>query len=88
MDAHQAYNRFLNFMVRRVIAVLFIVVGSIVALSFLPALVTPDGSVLVNGVSQSGLGYRILAVAFPLAFVVVGVLLYMAPPFKPPSTLE
>ena len=85
MDVHALYWRFFNFMVRRVIAVGSVVVGLLIALSGLPALLTPSGTVQVNGHPESDLFYRIFAVIMPTVGAVFGVLLYRAAPFTPPK---
>ena len=77
------YYRFVNFVVRRVVAVGLVVVGSLVALSGIPALVNPDGTVLVNGQPQGDLFYRIGGVLLPAIMVLLGVLLFRAAPFVP-----
>ena len=83
MDAPPLYWRFFNFMVRRVVAVGFVVVGSLIALSGILALIDPTGTVLVNGVPQADLLYRIFGVLLPGVIAILGVLLYRAPPFEP-----
>lgn len=84
MELQQAYWRLFNFVVRRVIAVLFIVGGSIISLSFIPALLDPNGSILVDGVPETDLFYRVFAVVMPAIMAVCGVLMYRAKPFSPP----
>jgi hypothetical protein len=83
MDISKAYWLFFNFMVRRVVAVAFIIGGSIVALSWLPALFSPNGTIPVNGVEESDLFYRAFAVVLPTLAAVLGVFLYRAKPFVP-----
>jgi hypothetical protein len=95
VDLLPLYLRFFNFMVRRVVAVAFVVVGSLGALLSIPAIFIPNGSVLVNGVAQGSLFWRILAVVFPGVFAILGVVLFRARPFvlrqplvKPNKSLE
>jgi hypothetical protein len=80
------YWRVFNFMVRRVVAVGFVVVGGLIAISNVPSLVDPDGTVLVNGQPQSDLFYRIFVVVLPAVIAVLGVLLYRSAPFAPKMT--
>jgi hypothetical protein len=81
VDFLPLYLRFFNFMVRRVVAIVFVIVGSLGALLSIPALFDPNGSVLVNGVPHGNLFYRILAVLLAVGFALLGVVLYKAPPF-------
>jgi hypothetical protein len=83
MDMQSTYWVFFNFMVRRVVAVLFAVIGGLMALFSLPALLDPNGTTLVNGQPEPDLFYRLVAVALPAAMSVCGVLLYRVPPFVP-----
>ena len=86
MGERGIYWRLINFLVRRVTAVGFIVVGSILVLEFLPALMDPAGTIPVNGVPESDLGFRLMGVAFPAIVVVLGVLLFRAKPFYPDTS--
>jgi hypothetical protein len=52
VDAQRAYRRFFDVMVRRVISIGFVVVGTLVTLGYLPMLLDPSGSILVNGVAE------------------------------------
>jgi len=83
MDRPAFYWRFFNFMVRRVVAVGFVVVGSILCLYFLPSLIDPKGTIPVNGVPQSDLFYRLFAVLLPALVAGLGVLLYRVRPWYP-----
>jgi len=85
MDISKAYWRFFNFLVRRVVGVAFIIGGSVVALSWLPALLSPHGTIPVNGVEESDLFYRAFAVVLPALMAVLGVFLYRVKPFVPPG---
>jgi hypothetical protein len=77
------YWRVFNFWIRRVVAVGFMVVGGLIAVSYLPSLVDPNGTVLVNGQPQNDLFYRIVAVVLPAVVAALGVMLYRAAPFVP-----
>ncbi len=81
MNRQQLYWRVFNFAVRRVFAVAAVVAGSTVSLSSLPALLDPTGTVLVNGVPESDIVYRLLAVLYPAVFAVGGLLLYCSRPY-------
>ena len=77
------YWRFFNFMVRRVVAVGFVVAGTILCLYFLPSLVDPKGTIPVNGVPESDVVYRLFAVLVSALVAGLGVLLYRARPWYP-----
>ena len=83
MSQRTLYWRFFNFMVRRVVAVCFVVGGSILCLYFLPSLLDPKGTIPVNGVPQSDLVYRLFAVLMPALMAALGVLLYRVRPWYP-----
>lgn len=88
MGIQQTYWRVFNFVVRRVVAVVFVIVGSIGALSSLPALFNPNGSIPVNGPPDRDIVYRIIAFVLPGVMAVFGVLIYRAKPFVPPGVKE
>ena len=77
------YWRLFNFLARRVVAVGFMVVGSILCLYFLPSLIDPKGTIPVNGVPESDIVYRVLAVVLPAIVAALGVLLYRVRPWYP-----
>ena len=83
MNAQQSYWRAFNFIARRVVAPAFALVGGLGALSGVPALIDPEGTVLVNGVPDHDLVWRIIAVALPAVVAVFGVLMYRARPYSP-----
>lgn len=72
-------------MARRVMAVAFIIGGSLLAISWLPSLLSPNGTIPVNGVEENDLFYRAFAVVIPALAAVLGVFLYRAKPFVPPG---
>jgi len=84
MSLQSAYWRFFNFLVRRVVAVAFAAIGSIMTLVSLPSLLDPNGTVLVNGQPEHDLVYRFFAFLMPAIMAALGVLMYRAPPFVPP----
>jgi hypothetical protein len=88
MNIQRTYWRVFNFMMRRVVAVMFVIVGTIGALSSLPALFNPDGSVPLNRIPDRDIVYRIIAFALPAVIAVFGVLIYRAKPFEPPKFKE
>jgi hypothetical protein len=88
MNVQRTYWRVFNFMVRRVVAVMFVIVGLIGALSSLPALFNPNGFIPVNGIPDRDIVYRIIAFALPAVMAVFGVLIYRAKPFEPPKFKE
>ena len=70
------YWRLFNFLVRRVVAVGFVAVGLVLCLWFFPSLIDPNGTIPVNGVPQSDLFYRLVAVVLPALVAGLGVLLF------------
>jgi hypothetical protein len=61
MSMQSAYWRFFNFLARRVVAVAFAVIGSLMALVALPSLLHPKSTILVNGQPEHDLFYRVVA---------------------------
>ena len=78
------YWRVFNFLVRRVVAVVFVVGGVVVAIAGAQA-VFPGGTINVDGVPSTGLVFRWSAVVLPLLVAALGVALYRAKPFAPGS---
>jgi hypothetical protein len=77
-----AYHRVLDFFLRRIFAVSAIILGTVIALVDLPSLL-PGGTFANNGVPTDSWFWRIFAVLFPLLFVILGIALFRAKPFKP-----
>ena len=78
------YWRFFNFIVRRVVASAFVVVGCFVAAANTPALL-PGGTIPVNGVPTDDLVFRLASVGMPLLAAILGAALFRAKPFVPPG---
>lgn len=68
-----------SFVARRIVGPTFAVGGTIVALSFIDALL-PGGTVLVDGVPSSDIMDRAFVVLFPTAIALLGVVMYRAKP--------
>jgi hypothetical protein len=81
------YWRFFNFLVRRVVAVGFVVVGSILAVVNLPSLL-PGGTIHVDGSPSSDIVLRVVAVLLPIVVAALGVALYRVAPFVPGNHLR
>jgi hypothetical protein len=79
------YWRLFNFLARRVVAVGFMIVGSILCLYFLPSLIDPKGTIPVNGIPESDIVYRLFAVVLPAIVAGLGLLLYRVRPWYPGS---
>ena len=79
------YWRIFNFLVRRVVAVAFVVGGVAIAFASVHA-VLPGGTINVDGVPSSDLVFRWSAVVLPLVMALLGVGLYRAKPFTPNSS--
>jgi hypothetical protein len=77
------YWRVFNFMIRRVVAVGFMVVGVILVVTWLPSLLDPNGSIPVNGIPDHDLGMRLFGVVLPAIVAVLGVLLFRSKPYDP-----
>jgi putative acetyltransferase len=78
------YWRVFDFVARRLIAVWFMLGGTVLVFYFLPSLLDPNGTILVNGKPDSDFGMRLIAVLFPGIFVAVGVfLLFFCKPLVP-----
>lgn len=60
-----------------------LITGSLIFLSSIPNLIDPEGTVVVNGVEESDLFYRLFSVLFPLLIAIVGGLMIKAKPFYP-----
>lgn len=84
MNIRKSYWQFFNFLVRRVIAVGFILGGAIL---FIYGLVNilPGGTVQFNGQSTDDLFLRFFSALFPLIVVMLGIFLFRANPFYPSS---
>lgn len=83
--ANTAYWRTFNFLIRRVFAIGSISAGIVLAIVDIPALL-PDGTVNVDGVPTSDLVFRLLSVAVPLLFVIIGLALFRVKPYYPGDT--
>jgi hypothetical protein len=82
MSFLSAYYRILDFAVRRIFSLMCIIWGSAIALINILYLL-PGGQVELNGEATSDLLWRIFGVAFPLLFVIIGIMLFKAKPIRP-----
>ena len=82
MQIMNSYWLFFNFMVRRVVASGFVVIGLIIALSNFKAIL-PDGTIMMNGSPTDDIVLRAVSVFMPLVISVLGIALYRVEPFKP-----
>jgi hypothetical protein len=73
-----------NFLVRRVIASGFMLVGSLIAISNVSDLL-PGGTTLVNGVPSDDLVFRWVAVLLPALVALLGFALFRVQPYSPQS---
>lgn len=76
------YWRIFNFLVRRVIAVGFVVVGSIVGVVNLPSLL-PGGTINVDGLPSGDIVLRLATVLLPVIVAGFDIALYRVAPFIP-----
>jgi hypothetical protein len=78
------YWRVFNFLVRRVMAVVFAIGGFILACTSVPAMF-PGGTINVDGVPSDDLVFRWVAVVLPMVVAALGVALFRVKPFLPLS---
>jgi H+/Cl- antiporter ClcA len=81
------YWRIFNFLVRRVIAVGFVVVGFVIGLVNLNSLL-PGGTIKVGGSPSSDIVFRLAAVLLPIVVTALGVMLYRVAPFSPSKKMR
>lgn len=84
MTYSEFHWKLFNFLARRVIAVGFVVGGSVLA-GYGVSNVLPGGTVLVNGIPSDDLVFRWVTFLLPLLFVPFGIALFKAAPFLPPN---
>ena len=78
------YWRFFNFVVRRVMALVFAIGGFILACTNIPA-IFPGGTINVDGVPSDDLVFRWVAVVLPMVCATLGLALWRVKPFMPLS---
>jgi hypothetical protein len=76
------YWRIFNFLVRRVVAVGFVVVGSMIGLMNLPNLFF-GGTINVDGAPSDDIVFRLVVVLLPFLVSILGIALYRIAPFSP-----
>lgn len=76
------YWRVFNFLVRRVMAVAFVIGGVILTCTSVPA-IFPGATINVDGVPSDDLFFRWAAVVLPMLVATLGVALYRVKPFSP-----
>lgn len=87
MGARRLYWDFLNFLARRVVAVSFIVGGTVMGMIGSGYLL-PGATVLVDGSPSDDLVMRLFAALMPWVVMGLGVLLYRVAPYYPKDTLQ
>jgi hypothetical protein len=87
MKASAIYWRLFDFLVRRIVAISFIVGGLMVAGSSFSSLL-PGGGILVNGQPNTDIVFRLLGVLAPLVVVIMGIALFRSRPFNPESHMK
>lgn len=87
MGARRHYYDFLNFFMRRVVAVSFIAGGAIMGITGIGYLL-PGATVLVNGSPSRDLLLRLFAALMPWVMAGLGVLLYRVAPYYPKDTFK
>ena len=75
--------RLFNFIVRRIMAVVYAVAGIIMAIASV-TYILPGGTIDVDGATTDDLVFRWAAFLLPLIIAAFGVALYRAKPFNPP----
>ncbi len=81
------YWRVFNFLVRRIVAVVFAVGGLVMALVSVGAIL-PGGTINVDGVASTDLVFRWSAVLLPLVVATLGVALFRVKPFNPDRKVQ
>jgi hypothetical protein len=59
------------------------IIGGIVAITYIPRLVDPNGTINVNGIEETDLFYKVVAVLFPLLIAVAGGFMIRTKPYHP-----
>ncbi len=76
--------RIFNFLARRVVAVVFMIGGTLGSLFALPQLF-PGGKISVNGIPTDDFGMRLIGFLAFLFVAVAGVALFKSRPFRSPD---
>lgn len=82
MTYSEIHWKLFNFLTRRVMAVSFVVGGSVMAVHGVSNIL-PGGTVLVNGIPTDDLAFRWVTFLLPLLLVPFGVALFKVAPFVP-----
>lgn len=82
MITRKLYWRFLNFLIRRVVATAFVSGGIILFIYGMPSIL-PGGTVQVNGEPTDDMVFRFFSALFPLVLVVLGIFLFRAKTYYP-----
>ncbi|MFZ6816113.1 hypothetical protein ACO0K3_16705 [Undibacterium sp. Rencai35W] len=82
MTYSEVHWKLFNFLTRRVMAVSFVVGGSVMAVLSVSNIL-PGGMVLVNGIPSDDLVFRWVTFLLPLLLVPFGVALFKVAPFVP-----
>jgi hypothetical protein len=82
MKIHKLYWQFLNFLIRRIVAVGFVFGGIVLFVYGVPSIL-PGGIVQFNGQPTDDMVFRIFSALFPLVVVVLGIFLFRAKPYYP-----
>jgi hypothetical protein len=82
MTYSEVHWKLFNFFARRVLAISFVVGGSVMAVLAVSNIL-PGGTVLVDGIPSDDLVFRWVTFLLPLILVPFGVALFKAAPFVP-----
>lgn len=84
MTYSEVHWKLFNFFARRVLAISFVVGGSVMAVLAVSNIL-PGGTVLVDGIPSDDLVFRWASFLLPLLLVPFGVALFKVAPFLPPK---
>lgn len=84
MNYSETHWKIVDFFARRVLAVGFVVAGSILAI-FGVQYILPGGTVLLNGIPSDDLVFRWASFLLPILMVACGIALFKVAPFVPPK---
>jgi hypothetical protein len=87
MNICKLYWRFFNFLIRRIMAVGFILGGIVLFIYGIPSIL-PGGTVQLNGQPTDDMVFRFFSALFPLIVVVLGIFLFRIKPYYPSSIIR
>jgi hypothetical protein len=71
----------MDYLLRRVVSIVFIMGGMVMVIGGIATLLDPDATVMVNGSPERSVVFKLVLVLVPAVVAFVGVLLFRARPF-------